>query len=243
MANCPTSMMTRQPIAARIVSIEVKIAIASLALTLVSFSQAQDKVIVPRKDPVAGQHLMYSLELTFLVMQQEATFKGTAHQKVIKVEPDGSYEGESWLEKGVLHIMGSDQEQPEEHKVSKHLKGGQPVDKKEFESGIDELLSAFSSSRVPESGAKVGDKWEVQDWFGRLGKCEATFLGLLKVGGKECASIMVAYSPIEGGSAEGKVYWGLESGDLVALDVRFSKVAIAQGIESDGTAKLTLIQK
>lgn len=210
------------------------------ALAVCASAFAQDKVIVPVYKPKAGEESAWKVEIKFSAMNQDALFTGTAHSKGVKVNDDGSFETENWMQDGKVSIMGSEQEQPGEKHTVKYDPEGNPVENRDLNSGMEEMLSVFSDVTTPKEGAKVGDKWALKDKFDRIGKGEADFLGEADYNGQKCYAFHAAYSPKSGGSSDGKIYLG-KDGRLVGFEMTFKEVSIAPGIQSDGSASMKLV--
>lgn len=219
-------------------------AITALALASIStFVLAQDKLVLPEKAPKEGEEVVFQLEIKFQAMGQDASFSGQAHQLITKVESDGSYTADSWIENGKISIMGSDQEQPDDRKSKKFDKTGKPLVKEDFESGITEVLAVFANVKFPKEGAVANQKWKLVDWFDRIGEGNATFVESSDYLGKKAAQIKIEYAPKAGGSSNGTTYISAETGEFVGLSLSFSKIDVAPGIQSDGTIVMKRIEK
>lgn len=211
---------------------------AMFALSAVSFGQ--DTVSIPAWKPSEGEVRAWKVELKFTAMNQEGVFTGTAQSKVLKVNADGTYEAENWMDDGKVKIMGSEQEQPGDKHVVKFDKTGQPLEKKDFTSSVDEMLSVFTDVTTPEGGVKVGDKWVLKDKFDRIGKGEGELLGDAEFLGKKCLAFHATYSPKDGGTCDGKVYLTKE-GLFLGFELTYKEVTVAPGIQSDGSASMKLV--
>ena len=201
---------------------------------------AQDSYKQTTWKPKEGQETVWAIEFKFQVSGMDAVFTGNSHRKVVKVNPDSSMEIESWTEDGKVVLGGSVMEQPSEKSTVKIGADGKPTMKEDFKSAVDEAFTAIGTVRLPAEGAKVGDKWKLTDPFDRIGPGEAEFLGTADFCGHKCLACKVTYTALSGGTAEGKVYDDLETGLFVGFEAAFKKLAIAPGIESDGTATMKL---
>jgi len=212
----------------------------ALLATLSAAGLAQDSFKQTTWKPKEGQENVWAIEFKFQVSGMDAVFTGMSHRKTVKVNLDSSMEIEGWTEDAKVVLGGSVMDQPTEKSTVKIGADGKPTVKEEFKSAVDEAFTAIGTVKLPAAGAKVGDKWKLTDPFDRLGPGEAELLGPADFCGHKCLAFKVTYTVLAGGTAEGKVYDDLETGVLAGFEATFKKLAIAPGIESDGTATMKI---
>lgn len=202
---------------------------------------AQDAVVPKAWKPVAGETNSWNLVFKFKVAGQDAKFTTKVTRTVVSVESNGNCEIESKNEGAKVTFGSSEQEQPNSAKTRKYGPDLKPLEKEEFNSGVDEMFSAFAAAELPTAGAKPGDKWKLTDKFGQLNKGECEFVGETKKLGRDCHEIKVTYAPADGGTSEGRVFLSADNNLIVAMELTFKEVAVAQGIVSDGSATMDLL--
>ena len=209
---------------------------SGLLVAAALFAQAQDTVKVTRVAPKVGDVRAWTVECKFQAQGQEATMTTKSYRKVTKLEANGDYEVESTLKDGKMVIMGTEMEQPPQSNLRHFDKNDLPVGKFETDNDLAEATMAYLLVRYPDEGAKAGDHWAFDVKSFTRGKGVVTMVGIGKKWERECIELKMTYTVASGhGDCDGSVFFDKTNGELLGYDMKFTKVTIAPGLESDGS--------
>lgn len=175
-------------------------------------------------------------------MGQDARFTATLVRKVLKIDDNGDVTWESRMNDGKVNIMGNDMEQPSDPSTKVYDKDGRPKGDRESMNDLEELLTLFASIRPPKEGIAAGKTFEYENKDHFSGSSEAKVVGDEAKDGHQCLKLEVTYNSASGeGKGTGNVFLDKATGIMVYYEAKFTNLAVAAGIVSDGTATAKLL--